>query len=158
MSYYLINVLLSLLWASLQQFRPVDVVGGFVLGYGVIAILSTWLGEQAVHYVRRMPTFLLFVVYYIWELIKSNWFVIRALLRDPESLKPGIIALELTAKTDLEIVLLNNLITFTPGTLGVDLSDDRRFMFVHVLDVPDPDALKASLKSGLERRLLEILR
>ncbi len=158
MTYFLINILLSLLWASLQQFRPVDVVGGFVLGYGVIAILSTWLGTQATQYVRRMPMLLLFVVYYIWELIKSNWFVIRALLRDPKSLKPGIIALELTAKTDLEIVLLNNLITFTPGTLGVDLSDDRRFMFVHVLDVPDPDALKASLKSGLERRLLEILR
>jgi len=158
MSYFLINILLALLWASLQQFRPVDVIGGFLLGYGIIAALRTWLGGSARQYVRRMPTFALFVLYYIWELIKSNLFVIRALLRDPASLKPGIIALRLTAKTDLEIVLLNNLITFTPGTLGVDLSDDRQFMFVHVLDVPDPEALKTSLKFGLERRLLEVLR
>jgi multicomponent Na+:H+ antiporter subunit E len=158
MTYFLINLLLAILWASLQAFRPTDVVGGLVIGYMLLWLLRNWLGPQAAHYVRWVPTFIRFIFYYNGLLATSTWDVVKMLFRDQRTLKPGIIALPLEAKTDLEIVLLNNLLSLTPGTLGVDLSPDRAVLYVHVINVPDPAAMIESIKTGLERRLLEVLR
>jgi multicomponent Na+:H+ antiporter subunit E len=38
-----------------------------------------------------------------------------------------VIALPLDAKTDLEITILASLISLTPGTLSLDVSEDKRF-------------------------------
>lgn len=158
MKYFLVNILLALLWASLQQFRPLDLVGGFIIGYFLIWLTRKWIGDEAAQYARRIPMFIAFVLYYLKELVVSTWSVALAVFRDQSTLKPGIIALPLAAQTDLEIVLLNNLLIFTPGTLGVDLSPDRRTLFVHIFHVPDADLARAQIKTGLERRLLEVLR
>lgn len=158
MTFFLINILLALLWAALQQFRPIDLVGGFVIGYALIGMLRNWLGEAAGRYTRWMFVFFRFLLYYFGELLSSTIEVTMALFRDQSALKPGIIAFPLNARTDLEIALLNNLLIFTPGTLGVDLSPDRRILYVHVINVPDVDEMRWKIKTGLERRLLEVLR
>jgi multicomponent Na+:H+ antiporter subunit E len=158
MTYFVMNLLLALLWAALQAFRPMDLVGGFIIGYALIWLTRDWLGENARRYTRRVPVFLMFVLYYFRELVTSALEVIRALFRDQNSLKPGIIAFPLDAKSDMEIVLLNNLLIFTPGTLGVHLSENREILFIHIIDVPDPDDARHRIKTGLERRLLEVLR
>lgn len=139
MNFFLVNLLLALLWASLQAFRPIDLFGGFLIGYVLIWLSRSWLGEPAVRYIKRMPNLVRFVIYYCGEVLESTWNVIQAEFRDPTSLKPGIIAYPLEAESDLEIVLLNNLLVLTPGTLGVDLSPDRRTLYIHIIDVPDPN-------------------
>lgn len=158
MTFFLVNVLLALLWAALQQFRPIDLMGGFLIGYALIWLSRNWLGEDAGRYTRRMPIFVRFLIYYFGELVSSTIEVTTALFANQKTLKPGIIAFPLTARTDLEIALLNNLLIFTPGTLGVDLSPDRRILYVHVINVPNADEMRWKIKTGLERRLLEVLR
>ena len=158
MTYFLVNLLLALLWAALQLFRPVDLLGGFFIGYALIWLTRSWLGFGAVRYVVQVPRLIGFVLYYLRELVLATLDVIRALLRNQATLRPGIIALPLDTRTDLEIVLLNNLLSLTPGTLGVALSPDRSHLYVHVIDVPDPEGTRQRIKNGLERRLLEVLR
>jgi multicomponent Na+:H+ antiporter subunit E len=158
MTYFLINLILALIWASLQLFRPIDLIGGFVIGYGLIWLTRHWLGDDAARYIRRLPLFVGFVMYYLGELLTSTWQVTRMLFRDQHLLKPGIIAFPLNARTDLEITLLNNLLIFTPGTLGIDLSEDRATLYIHFIDVPDPEVARARIRNGIERRLLEVLR
>ena len=72
--------------------------------------------------------------------------------------KPGIIDLPLAATTDLEIAVLANLITFSPGSMVVGLSADRKFMQVHLFYVDDADHEIAVIQQNLERRVLEVLR
>ena len=158
MTFFVINILLAFLWASFQQFRPLDVLVGFVLGYGLIWLTRDWLGDSAPRYIRRVPTFIGFLGYYLSELFSSTWGVTRALFRDQSTLHPAIIAFPLQAQSDLEIVLLNNLLVLTPGTLGVDLSPDRKTLYIHFLDLPDADVGRQRITQGLERRLLEVLR
>lgn len=158
MNFFLVNLLLALLWASLQEFRPVDLLGGFLVGYVLIWMTRSWSGDAAAAYTKRMPNLLRFVIYYCGEVLESTWNVIQAEFRNPSTLKPGIIAYPLEARTDLEIILLNNLLVLTPGTLGVDLSPDRRTLYIHIIDVPDPDIARQKIKDGLECRLLEALR
>jgi multicomponent Na+:H+ antiporter subunit E len=73
---------------------------------------------------------------------------------------PGVVAIPLDARTDAEITLLANLITLTPGSVSLDLSEDKRWLYVHAMyiDGGDIDAYRRSVKEGLERRVLELLR
>ena len=72
--------------------------------------------------------------------------------------RPGIVAVPLDARTDFEIMTLANLISLTPGTLSLDVSEDRRTLYVHAMFIDDPDALRREIKQGMERRVLEALR
>ena len=65
---------------------------------------------------------------------------------------------EIAAKTDDEITILSNLITLTPGTLSLDVSEDKKVLYIHAMYVEDVDRFRRELKDGLERRLLEVLR
>ena len=71
-------------------------------------------------------------------------------------LKPAIVAVPLTVKSDAEITLLANLITLTPGTLSIDVSEDRRLLYVHVLHLADRQALIADIAGGFERKIAEV--
>lgn len=96
--------------------------------------------------------------YFLWELVVSNVRVAIEVLSPRYRMRPGVVGVRLDARTDLEITLLANLITLTPGTMSVDISEDRRVLYVHALYVDDRDAFERSIKDGFERRVLEVLR
>ena len=54
------------------------------------------------------------------------------------------------------IALFASIITMTPGTVSAEVSASRREILVHVLDLDDPDALVAGMKSRYEAPLAEI--
>ena len=72
--------------------------------------------------------------------------------------RPAIVVVPLDARTDLEIAVLANLVSLTPGTLSLEVSDDRSALYVHGMFVDDPDAFRREIKDGAERRVLEALR
>ena len=105
--------------------------------------------------VRRITSlFLLF----LYELMMSAIRVAILVTKPRMDVKPGIIAYPLKVDRDMEITLLANLITLTPGTLSVDVSHDRRFLFVHALDCSDPEGIKRDIANGFERKILEAFR
>ena len=85
---------------------------------------------------------------------------LRAPLAPASYVCPGVVAIPLDARTDAEITLLANLITLTPGSVSLDLSEDRRVLYVHAMyiDGGDVEAYRRSIKEGLERRVLELMR
>jgi multicomponent Na+:H+ antiporter subunit E len=64
----------------------------------------------------------------------------------------------LDAVSDLEIAVLANLITLTPGTLCLDVSEDRRTLYVHAMFVSEPDQVRREIKQRFERWILTLLR
>ena len=60
--------------------------------------------------------------------------------------------------TDAQITLLANMITLTPGTLSVDVSADRKTLYVHAIDIESKEALIGDIAAGFERKILEVLR
>ena len=96
----------------------------------------------------------LFVAELIVSAVRVAWLALQPNLR----LRPGIVAYPLTLTTDVQITLLANLITLTPGTLSIDVSDDRRTLYIHVLDVASREALIGSIAAGFETKILAVLR
>lgn len=56
-------------------------------------------------------------------------------------INPGIVKISPDLKTDLGITMLANSITLTPGTLSVDVDDDKNDLYVHWINVKK-EALK----------------
>lgn len=106
---------------------------------------------------RRVGRVLVFSGYFLRLLVVANWEVLADLLTPGSRLRPGIVALPLRCRTAGEITLLSDLITLTPGTLTLDVSDDLDVMFVHGMYAPDADEFRAELKD-LEARMLHAVR
>lgn len=104
----------------------------------------------------KVPKALGLLLYFLKEILLSNAAVARSLLSPVSSLSPGIVAVPLDLKSDAGITVLANLITLTPGTLSLDVSPDRKTLFVHALHVEDPDAFRREVKEGFERRVKEV--
>lgn len=156
---FLSNILLTLIWVFLTgQYEFNNFLFGFVLSFIILWILSGVDDKSSKKYFKIVPRILSFIVFFIWELTKANIQVAYEVVTPKFTMKPGIVALPLDAKSDLEITLLANLITLTPGTLALDVSTDRSVLYVHGMYVLDKKEFIQDIKQGFERRLLEILR
>lgn len=154
----LLNIVLTLVWAGLfGAVNPDTLISGFLVSYAVLYFLSRSQQESPAYF-SKVPKIFSFIAYYLWELLKSNFIVAYDVLTPRHHMKPGVVAIPIRAQTDFEIALLANLITMTPGTLSLDVSDDRKTLYVHAMYIDDPDALRADIRDNLERRVLEILR
>ena len=90
------------------------------------------------------------------ELILSNIAVAKVVLRPKLSIRPGIIAYQTKLRSDFGITTLANLITLTPGTLTMDVSDDRTYLYIHTLNISHPEEVAASIRNAFEKEILEL--
>jgi multicomponent Na+:H+ antiporter subunit E len=101
---------------------------------------------------------LLLILLFLRELILSALRVAWLAVQPRIAIRPAIIAYPLTVTTDAQITLLANMITLTPGTLSVDVSDDRKWLYVHAIDIQSKEALIGSIAAGFETRILRVTR
>lgn len=154
MSLYAISILMAVIWATVSgSFTLLNLIFGFVLSILTLYLLrERFVGAEYTSRVRRI---LSLVMLFLVELAKSAWKVATLVLSPNMDLKPGIFAYPLTVKSDWEISLLANLITLTPGTLSVDVSEDRKTLYVHALDCSDIEAARRDIAEGFEKKIME---
>jgi multicomponent Na+:H+ antiporter subunit E len=109
-------------------------------------------------FLRKIPRFLYFCFFYLTELLRANVRVAHDAVTPTHYMRPAFIAIPLDAETDFEILLLANLMTMTPGTVSVDISSDRRVLYLHAMYVEDVEKIRADIKHQFERRVLRLLR
>lgn len=157
MTIFLLNLLLALLWAAVVgSVDPAHLLTGFVVGYVVLWMARPVLGPT--RYFGKLFEAVRFVAFFVYELVLANLRVAWDVLTPRSSRRPGVVAVPLEPDSDVEITLLANLVTLTPGSLSLDVSPDRRVLYVHAMFVDDPDQLRRDIKQGFERRVLELLR
>lgn len=110
--------------------------------------------------IGRLPARILYSsilsVVFLKELVLSSVAVARAALSRELGSVSAIIAYPLELETDMGIVVLANCVTLTPGTTSLHVSDDRKTLYIHVLDAADPNEVIAGIKQSFERRIREI--
>ncbi|MFP4648704.1 MAG: Na+/H+ antiporter subunit E [Halorhodospira sp.] len=151
------NVILAVLWVILTaQLTVLNLVFGLVLGYLALAMVQSQLPGLG-GYAQRVPRFIGFLLFYIWEIIKSNARVAYDVVTPRWQIHPGVVGVPLEATTDGEITVLANLISLTPGTLSLDVSSDRRVLYIHTMHIEDEATFCEEIKE-LERRVLRVMR
>lgn len=151
------NATLAVVWAALQgRIDLTNLMVGFAVGYVVL-----WLGRPVLaegDYFRKLPSILGFVLYFTKEMVVSSLRVAWDVVTPRDRSRPGVVAVPLDLEHDTAITLLANVVTLTPGTLSLDVSEDRRTLFVHGMFVDDPEQFRREIKDGFERRIRELLR
>lgn len=154
---FLLNILLTVVWVFLTgSLAFINFVFGYALSFLVLWLISR--KEKSRKYFRILPQIIAFIFFFLYELIKANIQVAADVITPKFYMKPGIVKLPLDAKSNLEITLLANLISLTPGTLSLDVSKDRKVLFVHAMYIHDKDEFIDDIKNGFEKRILNILR
>jgi len=157
MNLFLLNLILALAFAAVFGSITVPaLIGGYALGYLALWATRPLYGDTP--YFRRSVGLVRLTGFFLWELVVSSLRVAWDVVTPQNKSKPGILAMPLEVESDIEIMLLANLISLTPGTLSLDVSEDRRHLYVHAMFVDDESALVAELKTGMERRVLEAMR
>lgn len=100
--------------------------------------------------------FIHLVFYFSWEVVLANLQVAKLLLFRHDDITPAIVAVPLTVQKDSQILILSSMITLTPGTLSLDVSSDKKLLFVHVIHTDSPDGTIAEIKAGFEKWVMEV--
>lgn len=114
------------------------------------------MNERRISPLVRIWRGLLFSLFYVKEVVLSSFLVAYDILTPRLYSRPGIIAVSLRRLTDRQILVLTNLVTMTPGTLSLDLSEDRSTLYIHHMHVPDPEALRRQIEEDYVQRVREI--
>jgi multicomponent Na+:H+ antiporter subunit E len=128
------------------------------IGWGLVLwLLSFFYNQHTFYKTTKIGALILF---YLKELVVASLKVAYDVLTLRDHMQPAIIAVPLEAETDLEITLLANFITLTPGTLSIDLSDDRKTLYIHEVYVKNGDRQQKvqEIKEGFEKRILKVTR
>ncbi len=156
-SLFLTNVLLMLMWVILTGDTSFsNFTFGFLLSFIILRIITGNRDERK--YFRLVPRVIGFILFFIYELILANLQAAYFIIVSHKNLKPGIVGVPLDAKSDLEITFLTNLVSLTPGTLSIDVSKNRKVLYVYSMNIKDRDKFVNNIKNGFEKRILEITR
>lgn len=159
MTLALLTVVIAIGWAAATgTFTVLNLLFG-----AAIAAVGLFIVRDRVTFPRlltRARRVLSLALLFLYELLASAarvaWLVMQPDMG--RLLRPGIVAFPLTVTRDAEITLLANLITLTPGTLSVDVSEDRKVLYVHAISVTDRESLIRDIADGFERKIIEAFR
>lgn len=151
-----INLLLAFSWAAMTgDFSFMSLAVGAVLGFFALWLSQPLTGIDRMYFKRFWRTIYL-ALYFIWELLLSSVAVAWDVIRPVPQNRPALIEVPLTVKSDFEILLLTNLISLTPGTLSVDVTEDRETLIVHAMFGDDAEKLTRDIKDGFERLIMGV--
>lgn len=143
--------------ASGQFSLPILLLGALV---GAVSLFIVRRGLGQAGYLLRLRRILRLALLFLRELLLSAFRVAILVLRPDmqKRLRPAIVHYALNTDRDIEIALLANLITLTPGTLSIDVTPDKRFLVIHVLELADAATFRREIAEGFERRVMEACR
>jgi multicomponent Na+:H+ antiporter subunit E len=154
---FVLNLLLAFAWVlGTGNFSALNFAFGFLLGYFILYFTQRALGKS--RYFGRGLRTLRFIIFYLYEIIAANLRVAYEVITSSNHARPGIVAIPLDAETDTEIMLLVIFVAMTPGTLCLDISDDRKVLYLYTMYVHDVESFRREIKDGFERQILEVLR
>ncbi len=160
----LLNLLIATLmtWFTQAVYPSIPTTGFMTLllyvGWNTVLWLLMFFYNEVAFYKSRQIGIL--ILFYLKELVAASLRVAYEVLTPKDHMLPAVVAIPLEAETNLEITLLANFITLTPGTLSIDVSKDRKTLYIHGVYVEegDIDKVKEQIKNGFEKKILKITR
>ncbi len=151
-----LSVTLVLVWLILSNgFSLGSLVLGLVLGVAIPMLTREYWPHSP--RLRNLPAFLAYIGIVMWDIVLSNVAVARIILFKPAGdVRSAFVVVPIDLRSPEGIAMLAATITLTPGTVSSDFSSCGRYLLVHALHAPDPDAIRNDIKTRYEARLKRI--
>jgi len=160
MRYVTVFFLSMIFWLMLTfEFTISNLIVGSVASLITSVIFARFFVKNVYKLIqpKRYFWFLVYLVVFIWECIKANIDVAYRVLHPAMPIRPGIVKVKTTLKSDLAKMLLANSITMTPGTITVDIIDD--YLYIHWIYIKseDPAVYTAIITGAFEKYIKRII-
>lgn len=151
----LFNVFLAFLWMFLSSnFTGYGFIIGFLLGLLMLYMMRTMFKER--FYLSRVWAVIKLTALFFKELWLANIAVVKIALAPKMNMEPAFFEYPTVLEKDWEITLLSSLITLTPGTIVVHISDDAKTLYIHAIDIDTVEDTILSIKNTFEKAILEV--
>lgn len=154
---FIYSLFLTLVWCLFTESFNANTL---IIGFGISLLIVYFLRRAHVeeHYLHRLAFIIRFILIFFKEVIIANLAVLKIVYHPKmmEKIQPGILEYPLDVNTGFSITLLANAITLTPGTLSVEISPDRKNLYIHCLRIEDLEKTKKYIKKNLEMPILKI--
>ena len=91
------------------------------------------------------------------DILVANVQVALLVVGPMRNIKPGFVAVPLDLPNIFPITVLASTVTMTPGTVSCEISSDKKWLYVHVLNMPDDEQeIIDFIKQRYEARIKEI--
>lgn len=157
MIYFVLIMFLALAWMLLNgSYSSANFAIGFVVGFVALRLCQPF--GLRTSYFCRFGAFVSLIGYFIYEMTSSAARVVWDVITPTHLSEPDIVYVPLDVETEVEITLLANMISLTPGSLSLDVTADKKQLIVHAMFARDHQMVVRQIKTGLERRILEVTR
>ena len=149
-----LTLFLLIIWCGFSNnFQPPNLLLGIVISF-LIPYLAL---PRRLHFNVNIVQLLMLALYMIWELILSSFEVAWDIITPKNKSQPKIINLPLQCQHQVQISLLANLISLTPGTLAVDIEEDNAILVVHIMFSQRQDRIITFIKKKLEPKIIKVI-
>lgn len=157
MRYLTVFILSMIFWLLLTfRFTVPNLIVGSVASLICSAIFARYYFTGVYKFLQphRYFWFLVYLFVFIWACIKANIDVAYRVLHPAMPIKPGIVKIKTTLRSDFAKTLLANSITMTPGTITVDIIGDE--MYIHWIYIRSGDpAVYTSMITGVFEKFIK---
>jgi len=160
MRYVTVFILSLIFWLLLTfKFTVPNIIVGSVASFICSLIFTRFFITNVYKLLQphRYFWFLSYLVIFIWECIKANLDVAYRVLHPAMPIRPGIVKVKTTLKSEMAKMLLANSITMTPGTISVDIIDD--YLYIHWIYIrsEDPEVYTKMITGAFEKYIKRII-
>ena len=135
--------LLFIVWLLLTWSLDVqNVVAGLIVSILCTVFIGHLFFDNTVNMLdpRRIFWFIYYLPFLAFHIITANLDVMYRVLHKDMPIRPGIVRVKTTLKSDLVLTFLANSITLTPGTLTIDIIGSD--MYIHWIYVKSDDPVR----------------
>jgi multicomponent Na+:H+ antiporter subunit E len=160
MRYLTVFILSMVFWLLLTfEFTFPDIIAGAVASLITSLLFAGFFVKNVYKLIQphRYFWFLVYLAVFLWECIKANIDVAYRVLHPAMPIRPGIVKVKTTLKSDMGRMLLANSITMTPGTIAVDIIDDCLFVHWIYIRSEDPEVYTEMITGAFEKYIKKIL-
>ena len=156
---FILNLFIATLWLLLQdeitpQFSTF--LMGFIVGIAILYAMHRFYGTQ--FYLRRVFSIIKLLWLFNWELLLSSYVVLKQITTPKLNITPGIFTYQTKLSGDWEITALALLLTLTPGSVVMEVSEEGDMFYIHAMDIEQSkDAVIRSI-GKFEEAIMEVTR
>jgi multicomponent Na+:H+ antiporter subunit E len=160
MRYITVFILSMIFWIMLTfEFTIPNLIVGAVASLITSAAFTSFFVKNVYKLIQpqRYFWFFVYLLVFIWECIKANIDVAYRVLHPAMPIRPGIVKVKTTLKSDMAKMLLANSITMTPGTISVDIIDDYLYIHWIYISSDDPEVYTGIITGAFEKYIKRII-
>lgn len=152
----LLSASLFVIWFMLvNEFKLISVLMALILAVAIPKLTQPYWPDRP--RLRNPLAIAEFIAVVMYDIVKANIDVAKIILfMKPADIHEAWIKVPVDLDSHEAVTLLAGTITMTPGTVSADVSADGKFILVHALHAPDPDAVCDDIKARYESRLKRI--